>query len=219
MNFDQISLCPVLKDIDSDLLKLLFADLHFNIRSYEKDSVVIHSGEKCHSLMILLEGEVRGEMPDFTGKFIKIEDIAAPRPIAPAFLFGERNNCPVTVISNVFSRVLFIPQEEVIRLMQRNKTILKNYLNIISGRGQFLSDKVRILSFKNLKQRIAYYLLKENSGGVIRSQQEFADLLGVARPSLARTLGEMAREGIISYKRGRIEIVDNNKLSDCFTDS
>ncbi|MBN2681020.1 MAG: Crp/Fnr family transcriptional regulator [Bacteroidales bacterium] len=215
MNFEIVSRCPVLKGIDSELLKLLFEDLHYKIKTYEKDLIVISSGERCNNLMILLEGEVRGEMLDFSGNSIKIEDIMAPRPIAPAFLFGEMNLCPVTVIANEFTRILFIPREEVLRLMQRNSTILLNYLNILSGRGQFLSDKVKMLSFKNLKQKIAYYLLKENPGGLIKSQQEFADLLAVARPSLARTFGEMEAEGLVKYNRGRIEVINKEKLNDC----
>jgi hypothetical protein len=32
---------------------------------------------------------VKGEMTDYNGKTIKIEDIEAPRPLAVAFLFGK----------------------------------------------------------------------------------------------------------------------------------
>ena len=50
-------------------------------------------------LVILTKGSVRGEMIDYSGRLIKVEDITAPRAIAPLFLFGEQNRYPVEVTS------------------------------------------------------------------------------------------------------------------------
>ena len=44
------------------------------------------------------------------------------------------------------------------------------------------------------------------------SQKELAEFFGVTRPSLARALGEMEKEGIIDVKRREIQINNKKKL-------
>lgn len=214
MDFTLISRCPVLHGISPEELETLFNDIHYNIKTFNKDNLVLNAGETCNGLMILVSGQVRGEVLDFTGNPVKIEDISAPRPLAPAFLFGKQNICPVTVIASDKARVLFIPKADVLRLFQKAPIILENYLDIITSRGQFLLQKVKLLTLKNLNQRIAYFLIKNSE--VLNSkkftQREIAEILGVARPSLARTLAQMEDENILSYNKGRIRILDQTKL-------
>ena len=66
----------------------LFADLEeisFHTRSYKKGEILAQQGAVCNRLVILTKGSVRGEMIDYSGRLIKVEDIAAPRAIAPLF--------------------------------------------------------------------------------------------------------------------------------------
>lgn len=65
--------------------------------------------------MILLKGSVRGEMIDYSGRLIKVEDIIAPRAIAPLFLFGADNRYPVEVTANEATEVFEIPKESVLK--------------------------------------------------------------------------------------------------------
>ncbi|GAB4292835.1 MAG: Crp/Fnr family transcriptional regulator [Marinilabiliales bacterium] len=208
---ESIKQCPVLKDLDMNELINIFNTVHYNIKKFDKDILIMSAGDKCTNLMILINGSVRGEMTDFDGNIVKVEDIKAPKPIAPAFLFGDSNICPVNIIANEFSQIIFIPKEEVIKMMQKNKTILNNYLNIISNRTQFLSQKVRLLSLKSLKKKIAYYYFT-NYSNERNTQQNLAEILGVTRPALARALREMEKEGIISFKRGKFKLIDIVKM-------
>ena len=52
------------------------------------------AGDPVANLLIVLSGSVRGEMIDYSGKTVKIEDIEAPKPLAAAFLFGKENRFP-----------------------------------------------------------------------------------------------------------------------------
>lgn len=51
-------------------------------------------------------------MIDYSGRLIKVEDIAAPRALAPLFLFGEENRFPVEVTANEPTEVIEIPQSQ-----------------------------------------------------------------------------------------------------------
>jgi CRP-like cAMP-binding protein len=106
------------------------------------------------------------------------------------------------------------------KLMQENLRILQNYLNNVSQRAQFLSEKIKFLSFKTIKGKIAQYILKLNAGRtndtveMPLTQQALAEMFGVTRPALARALGEMASEGILEVDRRIIRILDRRKLMD-----
>ncbi len=113
--------------------------------------MIAQSDDEITSQMVVLKGSVKGEMVDFTGKTIKIEDIASPRPLAPAFLFGNRNVFPVNIVANEEVDLLVIPKSSFIQLLQMNENILENFLSIISNRAQFLSNKIKFLSFQTIK--------------------------------------------------------------------
>ena len=187
------------------------------VRSFKKGDMVVQSEETCSQLLVLIEGQVKGEMVDYSGKTLKIEDIAAPRPLAPAFLFGNQNKYPVNIISSTESKILFIPVDSFLAIMQANVKVLQNYLNVISNRSQFLSRKIQFLSFKTIKGKVAQLVLdlSKVQGMTVRlgqTQQELADFFGVTRPSLARALGEMEKEGLIEIHRKEIQIVNKEKM-------
>jgi len=198
----------------------LLNKVQHHLLRFKKDQVIAYSGDEVDSQMVVLKGSVKGEMVDFTGKTIKIEDIVSPRPLAPAFLFGNLNSFPVNIVANTNVEILVIPKASFVQLMQLSETILENFLSIISNRAQFLSNKIRFLSFQTIKGKIAHYLLevmKNRETDVVtldKSQSELAAYFGVARPSLSRALREMDADGCIEARGKYIRIVDRQKLSE-----
>ncbi|MFH1001360.1 MAG: Crp/Fnr family transcriptional regulator [Bacteroidota bacterium] len=215
--FKNISECPIFKGINAEELSHILNTVNYQVRTFSARQLIASNGDECKNLLILIEGSVKGEMIDYTGKIIKIEDIEAPKPLAPAFLFGKNNKYPVDIVANNHVKPLFIPKESFIKLLQTNKIILNNYLNVISNRSQFLSDKIKFLSFRTIKGKIAHFILQlaktgEDVVNISKTQQELADFFGVTRPSLARSIGEMEAEGLIEAKRNEIKIKDKKKL-------
>jgi CRP-like cAMP-binding protein len=217
MNYDLLARCPVFDGIDKTTAKKLLSKIHFRIKKFVPDEIVVFSGEKVSNLLIILSGSVRGEMIDYSGKTIKIEDIEAPKPLATAFLFGKENKYPVTVTANTHVQILLIPVNEFLKLLQLEKRLLVNYLNSMSTRAQFLSEKINFLSFKTIKEKAAHFLLK-NTGDKLHSfelknsQQQLAQLFGIARPSLARVLGELKKEGFIKIEKRTVTILNKEGL-------
>lgn len=219
MNYKLLTQCPIFKGITEKEAKYLFSKIHFQTKSYLKNEVVVIAGEPVLNLLIIVDGSVRGEMIDFSGRTIKIEDIEAPKPLATAFLFGKENKYPVTVTVNIDAKILTIPVSEFLKLLQLNTQILKNYLNSISSRAQFLSQKLHFLSFKTIKGKVAHFFLKQagekfHSVELKNTQQQLADLFGVTRPSLARVFGEMQKEGLIKISNKTVTLLDKKALNE-----
>ncbi|WP_163715846.1 Crp/Fnr family transcriptional regulator [Mangrovibacterium lignilyticum] len=200
-------------------LEKIMDGIHFQVRRFDKNEQVVYAGDSCTELMLVLSGSVKGEMADYTGKTIKIEDIEAPRPLAAAFLFGKNNRFPVNVIANEAVSLLCISRPEFLKILQKDQRILTNYLNSISSRAQFLSSRIKFLSFKTIRQKIAHYLL-ELAGDRLAvvelplSQAQLAEFFGVTRPALARAMGELVAEGLVQTQRRTIRILDKQKMND-----
>lgn len=213
---DSLSKSLLFKGLSPGQIQQLLENLPYQVKKFDKNELLALHGEECKNLVIIATGSVKGEMPDASGKVIKIEDIAAPGLLAPAFLFGMNNCYPVDITANEPVTIVSIPRETLLRIFQSEVIVLRNFLNAISNRAQFLSNKIRFLSFRTIRGKIADYLLRaaDNSGLVIlqKSQQELADSFGVARPSLARVLGELHEEGIILADRKTIQLLDLPKL-------
>ena len=211
--------CPLFRGLQAEEIEQLFQRIQYQVKKYRVDELIAVSGEKIESQMIVIEGSVKGEMMDFTGKTIKIEDIHSPRPLAPAFLFGKNNKYPVNITANEKVTLLIIPRLSFVKMMQYNEEVLNNFLSIISNRAQFLSNKIKFLSFQSIKGKLAHYLLQQLEHKVSdvvvldKSQVQLAELFGVARPSLGRAIKELDREGVIVSRAKEVRIVDRARLS------
>jgi CRP-like cAMP-binding protein len=90
---------------------------------------------------------------------------------------------------------------------------------MISNRSQFLTEKIKFLSFKTIRGKLAQYILQAAGPEkyeitLTMTQNDLAEYFGVARPSIARVIGEMEEERIISTKGKYLKILDKRKLAD-----
>ena len=179
---------PPFQDItEEELLSLILAPEHAH-RQYKPADFIAMQGEAYRSLFILCNGSVRTQMVSAEGKQLTIETLKAPQLLAPAFVFASENRFPVNIEAKEKCEILVIN---------------KNFLQLVSDRTLFLSKKLNAFALQSLKSRILNYLRMH---GTILNQQEVAQILGVARPSLARALSELASEGCIRMEEKEMRI-------------
>lgn len=209
---------PLFRGITPERLSADLEEISFHTRSYKKGEILAQQGAVCNRLVILTKGSVRGEMIDYSGRLIKVEDIAAPRAIALLFLFGEENRYPVEVTANEPTEVIELPKSGVLSLFRKNEQFLENYMNLSANYARTLSDKLFFMSFKTIRQKLASYLLRlykqqqQTHITLDRSQQELSDYFGVSRPSLARELAHMQEDGLLIADRKHITILQKEQL-------
>lgn len=223
MDYFILSQAHVFKGFTPDEIEKIFSRTKFQVKKFKANSMVSASGEPVNSLIIVMNGIVKGEMVDYAGRVIKIEDIQAPGAIASAFMFGNKNRFPVNVISITDTELLIIEKPEFLKLLKSEDKILVNFLDMISNRSQFLSEKIKYLNFKTIKAKLAQYILQKagKEGTVVildKKQNELAEFFGVARPSVARAIHEMEEEGLIIAEGKKIKIVNKKGLSDLIFD-
>lgn len=210
---------PLFNGLDIDQISEKLSSIHTQVRHFSAEQLIIQSNEELRGIYIVIKGAVRGEMNSYDGKVIKIEDIGPSRVIAPAFIFGGNNCSPVHISANSSSELLYIQKQEFLALLQHEPQILMNYLNIISNRAQFLTEKIKFLNFKSIKEKFAHYILsiskKKNSNcfRVEHSQEKLADLFGVTRPALARIIKLLNDDLVISTKGKEVTILNLEALT------
>ncbi|MFZ5939571.1 MAG: Crp/Fnr family transcriptional regulator [Bacteroidota bacterium] len=200
---------------EKEILKLLEV-VPYRVKSYEKDEIVMEAGSPCDYLRVLLRGTVRGEMFDYSGKILKIEDISPPGMLAPAFLFGNKRRCPVTVTANEAVKIWQIHRDDFSHLLQSDLKVLNNYLDGISSRAQYLSEKLKFISFRSIRSKLAGFLLENardrDNFHLPATHQQLSELFGVTRPALSREFSWFNSQGLIRSTRDEITILDRKGL-------
>lgn len=223
MDYSLLSNAPLFKGLTIGEIEIILSGVPHRSKKFQAGSFISQSGEPVNSLMIVISGIVKGEMVDYSGRVIKIEDIPAPGALAPAFIFGNKNRFPVNVIATSDTELLVIDKPDFLKLLMSNDRILVNFLDMISNRSQFLSEKIKFLNFKTIKGKLAHFILqkagKDRSSVILdMTQNDLADFFGVTRPSVARALGDLEEEGLIVAKGKNIKILDKKGLADLTID-
>lgn len=210
---------PLFRGLTLDELEVLFHKVNHQIRQFKSGEQLAMAGENVQKAILLMQGRLQGEMVDFSGNSLKIEELDPPQMVAAAFLFGPQNKFPVFLSAKTDGRMLVIQKKDFTDMLSREPGVMVNYLNIVSGKAQFLSGKITFLSLKTIREKIAYYLLqqvKNDANNLIyieQTQTNLADLFGVTRPSLTRTILEMENLGILTWSRESVLINDMKKLN------
>jgi CRP-like cAMP-binding protein len=209
---------PLFSGLTEEDLNNLFKKVNHQIRRFRSGEMLAQAGEAVDKAMLLMNGRLQGEMVDFSGNSLKIEELDPPQMVAAAFLYGPQSKFPVFLSAKTDGEMMIIPKREFTSMLSLEPKVMVNYINIVSGKAQFLSGKITFLSLKTIKEKIAYYLLQrlksgaDNSVKMDQTQTNLADLFGVARPSLTRTILEMEKQGILSWSRESVSILDPGKL-------
>lgn len=211
------SLCPLFSHLSEKEIDGILERCVAEMKIIEKGNCVARQGDVVQFLYLIVEGLVRTEMVTREGNILEIEFIEPIRPLAPAFLMATENKYPVDVITAEESTFYLISKSAWMREMMENETLMSNFMRLNSDMTVFLAKKIQMMSIKSLKGKLSLYILENTSSQrdsfiLKRTQAQLAEYFGVQRPSLARTLGEMIREGVISLYKRELKVLDRKRL-------
>lgn len=205
-NFD------LFKEYDEKSIIEIFKGLNYKIVEYEDEDVIFLENEECRNLSLILKGGVRIQKIDSLGRVLTVAEFYAFDIFGENLIFGNKDKYPMTVVSNGISIILHIDKQSVIKLCLENQKFHLEFLKTISNKAIVLSTKLKEVTLKTIRQRICEYLLwqysiqKSNTIFIKMSKKEWADKIGVQRPSLSRELIKMKEENLIDYDKDTITI-------------
>ena len=206
------------KGLDSDVIRGLLEKISYQKNYYNKNDVIAMNGDRILGQYIMLSGDLISQKTNCQGKVVKIEDMKGSQLIAPAFLYGSDNHYPVDIIVIKAAKMIYISKDDFSSLLHMNAVVQQNFLNIISNKTKFLSNKIEFLALQSIKGKIASYILQQTRNNLKKtialpySQEGLAEFFGVTRPALARAFSELTKDHVLMVKGKIIRVLDSKAL-------
>ncbi|HKJ55590.1 MAG TPA: Crp/Fnr family transcriptional regulator [Nitriliruptoraceae bacterium] len=110
-------------------------------------------------------------------------------------------------------RMVHVPSAVVQALVADDAAVARLMLAHLSTEVRRAEDRLVQRCSKSTLSRVAARLSALDRGDpILMTQHELADWVGATRESTARSLGELRRAGAVTTARGRIEVVDPDRL-------
>ncbi|MGL4652967.1 Crp/Fnr family transcriptional regulator [Cetobacterium sp.] len=201
LNLSSLKKVKLFEDINEDEIEELFTLIKFDIKKFQKGDIIFFRGDLLDGASIILDGVLSAEMLKDSGDIQKIENLSTGDLIASAFIFGKENIIPVDLIALEKVEILHINKKNLLKLFNIKESVLINFLNEISDKTQFLSNKVwRSFNKKTIKDKMLDYINQNTIDDKVtfkHSIKELSEMFGVTRPSLSRVVSEFVEEGIL----------------------
>ena len=219
---DIIKKSPLFYDIKEEEILCMMQCLTPKIQSYGKNETIVNSGESIDRFGIVLEGEATVLKENAEGNRVIISIVKKGDLFGEMLVFSSRKIWPMSVRVQNSCKVLFLTNSDLIARCEKmcpwHNALLQNFIKIISDKALILNKKVDYLSIKNIRGKIASYLLdqyqntKSNTITLPLKRNDLAEFLNVSRPSLSREMCKMRDEGIIDFHLSTFKIKDIEAL-------
>lgn len=222
MEIDEISAIlsknALFEGLQIERIEYLLSLCDYKLETLSKDSIIYDENEECHSLGFVIKGSVSISKLNLDGSIVTIRTIRRGESFGDSLLFSSQESSHSTIMAASKSLVLFISAKDLLNISEIEDLVLRNFLRNLSDRIIFLSQKIRLLSYQSVRQRISHYLLEEverqGSKSIILTltREELGQLLGIARPSISRELSKMEKDGLISVHGREITVLSLGQI-------
>ena len=202
------------RGISETELKRMLECAKFNYKKYHKGDVIFRQDESVENYYVLLKGQVMIAKHLISGKKNILYIVRENQ------VFGEEQTFQYEAWAVSDVELIEMPKtffySFCTNVCKHHKQLIQNIIEILSMKEGLAVKKINIISAASLKERISIWMLEEaDDQGVVQvemNREELSDYLGVARPSLSRTLMQMQSEGIIKVETKQMQILDVKKI-------
>ena len=199
--------------IESESLDKLFA--HKEKFNYRKGSTIYCQGNSSNYIFYLISGEIKTFKNNEYGKEL------ITRIYRGKSLFGVTSlvkNTPYSenALALEDTTLVKITKKEFLGKVKENPSLSINIIDLLVNKLEKLKTHLIHLAYDSVRKKTAeilFELYTERGSEIIKiSRKNLANLVGIAKESLIRTLTELKEEKIIKTKRKSIKIIDPQKL-------
>lgn len=210
-----VSKTELFRGLPPSMLTRILAVSDCTAAEYEKNEVVYDKTNFYRSLGIVLEGRLRVTKENADKRPIVMSTLQRGAIFGAAALFNSEPEYATKITAIERSRVLFLPQRLIKRMIEREPDIAENYIRYLSERILFLNRKIYFLTAGTAEQRLAGFLLDNLAVGEFSempmTMHRLADALNMSRASLYRAFDELTASGAVS-KQGKLVCINNAEL-------
>jgi CRP/FNR family transcriptional regulator len=196
-------------------------------RSFPAGTRVFHEGDSSDACYIVSEGSFRVTREHSDGRAITLATLGPGEIFGElAMLDGDTRSASAESITD--GTLLALPANDVRSLLGRNPEIALKLVAGLVRRLRAANMRLSRQSFQTVPSRVAGILAQlsregqENKDGdgdgemqevtIRMNQTDLAQLAGTSRESVSRFLAELERAGVVRSGRGRVTVLQPNKL-------
>ena len=175
--------CPFFRGADEALLRRVLVLPGVTAEAFSAGETVYQPHQFRRCLGFLLAGQVQ-----VTNAALSVSVLEAGELFGAAALYNDLPDYATTLTARSPCRILFLPQEDVDRLLGEEPLLRRNYLRYLSGRIRFLSGRLGALA------------------------HDLAKRLGLSRASLYRAFEALESAGLIRREGKTVIVLDRGGL-------
>ncbi len=204
-----LKLIPLFQNLPEEDLKALAQVAQ--VRRLKKREVLFLEGEPVRALFAVVEGLIKVYKLDPLGRKEVVLHLEGPyKVLAEVALFLDRPTYPASAEALEESRVLVVPKEAFFALVEARPPLARALIRHLARRQGQLLHLLENLVFREVRQRLAEYLLErlkeEGQGFLLPTNPELAALLGTVPEAVSRNLGRLYRQGLIRLAGRKVTI-------------
>ncbi len=193
-------------------------------KTFHRDALIAFRSDVYEKLLLLSRGILIAEIVDDRGTSLKVESLTGPTPVATAILFSTEALLPVQLRAETDVELLSISRQGILDMCREDERFLKAYLRDAGDKVTFLAEKIRLLRFTTIRQKIAGYFLDlaRKQGTELLTLpynlEVTADMFGVTRPALSRSLSKLVEAEILGREGREYRILKKKILQEMLSD-
>ncbi len=209
-DIDFINSVPIMKSVNG--IEPLVSQGKIIIKKYAKGETLYNQGSSCNSLDIVVAGSLTAYSLTESGSSTMMFEFKKDSIIGANLLFAVNNSYPLNIYCSSECKLIHI-EKTTVEILLHNYDFVMSYVKSLSQNSLGLNHKIAMFSRKTLRQNIIEYLIQQSitqhsqTVHLPFSKKEFADYLGVQRPSLFREMKKMQLDGVISIDNRKITVL------------
>jgi CRP/FNR family transcriptional regulator len=208
---EDFSFFSFLKEEDLHRLKEISIKKYFN-----KDEILFYKGDEPKYLHLLIKGIAKLYTYDHKDNEVIIHNLMAPSLIAEIVNY-EDLKFPANCAFETKGEVLLIDYEKFKVEFLLKPEISMFFIKSLTKKIKALESFINYNISSNSLEKIAKFLLDNESILINLKQVKIAQLLNITPETFSRKLSKLKKEKIIQNEKGYIKILNHEKLKTCFS--
>jgi len=189
------------------------ADLSIE-RSFMSNEFIFWDGDAPEWFYTVAEGKVKVLKHSSLGKEFIIAFFGPGEMFGEVAVF-ENKPYPASAQAVAETKVVGIKREDFLSFLANRPQVALRIINVLGGRLRDAQGRLRDLAGERVEQRLASLLLMLSSKLGLTlpfTRQEIADMVGTTTETAIRVMSHLKDRGIIRSVRGKVIILDEEKL-------
>lgn len=203
MHIKPIQSHPLFSDFGEDDIQSLLDSGKLNFRTFLRGHILHHQDDPAFHLEIILQGRMRIQRIDISGKLLTIATLNRNDIIGGHLLFCEEGRYSGDIIADQDTDCLTIDRSTILTLCQTSRPFLETYLRLLSENTGLLNRKIMETTQQTIRNQLITIFKKQYQKSQSQkiqlptNKKQLAQSFGVARTSISRELKKMSEQQMI----------------------